>query len=670
MTQTSCLQGASVKIHTPADFSLLKFQAFAEANDLLGLDVESLPLDVIDKANMWGHLRSLWLRLVQVGNDEEAWNLDPQDPQQRAALVWLFRRQSSRFISWSPIDPICISVCLGVDITSRYFDGLTLALLLEPGELEAHGLKEWAARLGLPELREAEARLHERWDTLRQKAPVRPRKPRKGETDTDYQERLSTWQRANEAYERAYPVCGWNGWRDTPLLDPAYQEYAGLDAIVVFIIWPRLVEMCKERGVYGAVANEIWLQQFATRMTITGMRIDREWAQRHLDDVGARHHAAKAEFTQITGGILPGSIKRVEWFRSHGIESSGKTKTGAPSFGQQHVDDMIIKYAQNPGDSTETGRAALAILKRVAETKNLTDFVTTLLALCDPDGFVHPNIRTLGAETGRWTVGKPGVQTLSNGGAVRGCFSAADGYVLVSIDQSQIEVRIAAALSGETSLIEAFNRGEDAYDTVARTLFGNEFTKRQRSMAKRVVLATLYGAGVATIVRQLHDLDGIVVDERTVSEVRSQFRRQYRRIQEFARRVNNGEDVWLYSGRYVPGDMERTYRGINSYCQGTGRDTLMDTLRRAVQKGYGHTIRMTFHDEIMFELPVKGLRQALLDLRECFIVPFRDVSISCDIEVYPERWGEGMLIPRPEGLCRRVKDDQGTRYELEMEWVA
>lgn len=689
----SVLSGEPVTIRPPSDFDLVGFRAFVSRGDrFFGLDVESHPLfskrdaasAKLDPLNMYGPLRDVWLRLVQVGDLRESWNLDPRDPVQRAALVALFRDTRNQFTSQSAIDPLNILICLGVDITARYYDTLTLMLLREPGELESHGIKEWAARNGMPELSNLDGRLHQEFDRLKVPAPSKATARRlKGESPEDQAARVQRSEQAQANYLAEYPMCGWSGWRDIPLDNPVYQEYAGLDAITVRRIYPMLVEQCKAYGIpIETIKREMWLQQWVARRQVAGMPVDRAYADDLMNEYGAQHLQAKQEFVDLTT-FTPGQTAKVaDWLISEGIEFTAFTDPskdhpeGQPSLKQIHIDDLIIKYSSSQWSPrlSPQGHQALGIMKRFAETKNLYTFVSDLLRRIDADGRVHPNIRALGAETGRWTVNQPAVQTLSNRNPVRGCFVPSRlGNVLVSIDLSQIEVRIAAALAGETALIEAFNRGEDAYDTVARTIFGPGFTKAERAMAKRVVLATLYGAGIDTIVRQLHDIDGIVADPEVIGQVRRDFRRAYRRIQEFGRKVNTGEDVWLYSGRYVPGDKEKEYRGINSACQGSGRDILMDIVHRVCKAGYEATILMTIHDEILFDLPEAGLRAVLLELKRLFEVPFMAVKVAVDIEVYPERWGAGMLVPHHKGLCRKVKDDTvegGVRFDLERGWVS
>lgn len=651
-----------------------QFKLWCREAGFMGLDVESMPLDVLDKANMWaGWLRGKWTRTVQFGSETMAWVLRMDVPWQRALILWAITEPTLKYTTWTDIDVRALFADLNVDFTARYFDGITLALLLNPGEYTSHKLKDTCRDYGMPELPEAETRLKARQDELRVRRPSDNIKRRKNESELDWAARRIARDREQAEYDKLYPICGWNEWRDIPVTDEVFLEYGGLDAIGARLLYPLLVQACRDYGIpTDTIKLELKRQQRVVRRTIhRGILVDPDYTQEQLDTIGAQHAEAKAKFTALTG-LKAGSPFRHKWFSEQGMKFDKFTKPSAahpqgnPSLAKEDVKDLLFKYSKEEWRDTITPQAheGLALLREISETQNLTTFCTGLLSFLDPENRVRPSVRILGAETGRHTVTTPAVQTLSNGNPVRGCFPAPEGYVLASIDLSQIEVRIVAALSGETSLIEAFNRGEDAYNSVAEALFGPTFTKRERSVAKRVVLATIYGGGVDVIVQQLHDIDGITVGASLVAEVRTKFRRQYRKITEYSRKMGTGEDVWLYSGRYVPGDMDRPYRGVNSACQGSGRDILMDCEDRAVEAGYEDNIVLDIHDEILFMLPVVGLRQCLLDLKRAFEVSFKGVKVTCDIEVYLERWGKDMCIPHKTGLLDAKTKELKQAWEL------
>lgn len=689
------LGGTPVTVHESGTLDPGRLSAWMRAQapgTLLGLDSEGLPFNHEDRANHYGPLRSKWLRLVQVADANEAWNLDPGHPGHRRALDAILSGPARyRFVTWGSFDPEAVFTVLGHDITDRYYSGKTLADLLKPGPLEAHDLKEWAARLGMPELREAQAAQEAMWDRLKVDAPRKPVRPRRRqkETDDQYAERLTTWrldslvkwQRAvHEHYER-FPLreaaretatggykSGWSGWRDVPLHEPVYQLYAGLDAIAVRRAWPKMVEMAKEVGLGPALGREVRIEQVVTRhLKIQGTRVDVPHAETILGEVKPRHLEAKAAFLELTG-LKAGSPKRVEWLQAMGIKWPEKavTKTGAPSLGAQHVKDLLARYAGS--DVDPDAYRALQLIQEAGSTQNLTTFVGGILEMVDEDGRIHPTFNVLGAETGRWTARSPAVQTFSNKNGTRGIVVPETGHALVSIDQAQIEVRVFAGASECGDLIDAFNRGEDVYGVVAGRLFGPQWTKRDRALCKRIILGgCLYAGGPATLRTQLHDLDGVVISEDAIRQTRTDFYTAYPEGRKFIRRMTSDRDVWLPSGRYVPGDSEREYRGTNSYCQGTARDIIMDTLLDIARMGpkYAAMMRMFVHDEGIFSIPLDILEDTLVRFRGAFRRSFMGVKIDCDVEVYPERWGGEMATWKGPGRWVREFRGPDGKYTVE-----
>lgn len=677
------LGGRTVTIHETSTLDVGRFYDWTRqtSNRLLGLDVEGWPFNHEDRMNHYGPLSERWMRLCQFGSTTEAWNLDPLGvPSHREVVDRVLSDRWHQYTTWGPFDPEAIYQCLGHDITDRSYSGMTLANLHRPGPLEAHDLKAVSTMLGMPELEQVDDERESRWKGLAIPAPRKPVRPRlrKGETKDQYSERLFVWrteilvkwQRAVEEYYARYPLRaeeretaaggykqGWSGWRDIPRDDHWFQLYAGLDAIAARTAWPQQVDLVKERGVYRPLKDEVRLEQAMTRVKIHGTLIDIAHANKRLAEVRPVHEDAKAKFLELTG-LKVASSKRVEWLDERGMVWNPRavTDTGNWGLGKAHVTDYLAKHAPDEpggephGISQEVYRA-LELIKQAAETQNLVSFVGGMVQMADPRGRVHPSTNVLGAKTGRWTVKEPAVQTFSNTNGTRGIVIPEPGHVLVSIDQSQIEVRVFAAASRCEALIEAFNAGEDVYGTVAHRLFGGGWTKRDRSVCKRIILGgCLYCGGPDTLVTQLHDIDQLVIRRESVVETRDKFYKQYPEGRRFIRRMTSADDVWLPSGRYVPGDPEKEYRGTNSYCQGTARDLIVQTLLRCFDLGYERAVRMVVHDEIIFSLPIEGLERSLVELSGAFRVPFMDVKLDCDVEIHPVRWGgEGMIQFRGPG---------------------
>jgi len=135
--------------------------------------------------------------------------------------------------------------------------------------------------------------------------------------------------------------------------------------------------------------------------------------------------------------------------------------------------------------------------------KLLGTYIDLIPTLIKEDGRIHPTFIQTGAATGRMASTNPAVQNIpiktELGRNIRFAFVAAPGYSLVAVDYSQIELRIAAILSGDEKLISIFKGGEDVHAAVASQVFNtpiDQVTKDMRRKAKVINFGILYGMGV------------------------------------------------------------------------------------------------------------------------------------------------------------------------------
>ncbi len=136
-------------------------------------------------------------------------------------------------------------------------------------------------------------------------------------------------------------------------------------------------------------------------------------------------------------------------------------------------------------------------------SKLLSTYINTLPTLLDSEGRVHTTFRQIGAATGRLASVDPNLQNIpiktELGRAIRHAFVADKGSCLVSFDYSQIELRIAAFLSGDEGLTEIFTSGRDVHSEVAARVFHvkqEDVTYEMRRRAKVINFGILYGMGV------------------------------------------------------------------------------------------------------------------------------------------------------------------------------
>lgn len=143
------------------------------------------------------------------------------------------------------------------------------------------------------------------------------------------------------------------------------------------------------------------------------------------------------------------------------------------------------------------------------------------------DGRVYPSWQQVGAASGRMSCSTPNVQQLPRGG-YRSCVAAPPGRVLVRADYSQIELRIAAKVSGDRALLEAFRRGDDLHATTARSVLGiEEVTKDHRQLAKALNFGLLYGMGAAGFRRYARSQYGLALSDDEARRYRAAFFKSY-----------------------------------------------------------------------------------------------------------------------------------------------
>lgn len=308
-----------------------------------------------------------------------------------------------------------------------------------------------------------------------------------------------------------------------------------------------------------------------------------------------------------------------------------------------------------------------AILRYREVQKLVSTYIDALPTFVAADGRVHTTFIQTGAATGRMATQNPGLQNIpvrtEESRAIRRAFVASPGYQLVSIDYSQIELRVAAILSGDEKLIEIFKRGEDVHTGVAVRVFGvtpETVTKDMRRKAKVINFGILYGMGVNALRTNL--------GEDTPREEAQQFLNAYfntftrlatylEETKDFAR--THGYTETLYGRRrhfpgitsgapFIRAMAERM--AINAPVQGTAADMMRVAMNRIYayikNEVVNDTVRMVLqvHDELLFEIKedeldtaiptIKNLMEQVLEGYETYGVP-----ITAEVAV-GKNWGE------------------------------
>lgn len=195
-------------------------------------------------------------------------------------------------------------------------------------------------------------------------------------------------------------------------------------------------------------------------------------------------------------------------------------------------------------------------------------------------GRIHADYFQLGSRAGRMSCQRPNLQQVPRDKAYRACFRPAPGRVLVKADYSQIELRIAAELTGDKRLLAAYRTGEDVHTVTAAAVLGAQdgVTPSQRQAAKALNFGLLYGMGAKTLREHAATNYGVVLTQQEAEDFRAGFFRTYTGLQAWHRRQPpDPVDTRTVGGRRRLG-VQRFTEKLNTPVQGTGADGLKAAL--------------------------------------------------------------------------------------------
>ena len=298
---------------------------------------------------------------------------------------------------------------------------------------------------------------------------------------------------------------------------------------------------------------------------------------------------------------------------------------------------------------------ASALLSYKKITKVLSTYGVALLEKVE-DGRIYASWRQIGAGTGRMACKEPNLQNLPP--EVRRYVRAPEGRVLVKADYSQIELRIAALISEDKKMLEAYRRGEDLHSITAKGITGHsEVSKEERKLAKAVNFGLIYGQGAQGLKDYARSVYGVEMSLEEARLYRERFFETYPGIKRWHEhegreyRKSNTETRTL-TGRRRTGVTRVTER-LNSPVQGIGADGLKLALAYLWERRHecpGAVPILAVHDEIVVECyeddaeKIKTwLERAMVDGMEEVLNRPEAGGIRVPVEVeleYGRRWSE------------------------------
>jgi len=272
------------------------------------------------------------------------------------------------------------------------------------------------------------------------------------------------------------------------------------------------------------------------------------------------------------------------------------------------------------------------------------------------DGRVHASWRQLRAATGRMACDHPNLQNIPRSGPLRGYIRPPEGRVFVIADYSQIELRIAAKISGDTEMLSAYAEGRDLHTLTARSLTGREeIGKDDRKLAKAVNFGLLYGMGAQGLRSYALRSYGVCMSMEEAALYRMRFFQTYPGLKRWH---DNERRAWLCGEtetRTLTGrrrtNVEKLTDYLNALVQGTGADGLKLALALLWERRGecpGAVPVLVCHDEVIVECDAEQaadvrawLEKAMIEGMDAVMNGTDEVDIPVEVEARIARsWGD------------------------------
>ena len=400
-------------------------------------------------------------------------------------------------------------------------------------------------------------------------------------------------------------------------------EYAAQDADFALRLEAHLRAQMDAKQLEMYEKMELPVAQVLFEMERNGVQIDRAELARQSAELGAELMKLEQEAYTAAGQPFnlnsPKQLQEI-LFDKMGIPTKGlkKTAKGGISTNEAVLEQLAPDY---PLPKIILQNRSLAKLK-----STYTDKLPEMIS--PKDGRVHTTYAQAVAITGRLASNNPNLQNIpirtAEGRRVRRAFTAPQGSVIVSADYSQIELRIMAHLSGDKTLITAFQNGEDVHRRTAAEVFGiapENVSSEQRRYAKTINFGLIYGMGQYGLAKSLG------IDNISAKNFIDRYFARYPGVAEYMQRTKEQAAVQgfvetLFGRRlYLPDIRNKNANAragaeraaINAPMQGTASDlikrAMIDVSRWLVSDDLQSKLIMQVHDELVLEVP-----EAELDL--------------------------------------------------------
>ena len=439
---------------------------------------------------------------------------------------------------------------------------------------------------------------------------------------------------------------------DTLLVDE-FARYLSKIGLGILDIYDEINHILHKEELYDIlIQNEMPLIPVLSLMERKGIKIDVSYfknysleLEKELAKIEKAIYKEAGEEFNINSPKQLGDILFVKM----NLPSGKKTKTG------YSTDVMVLEDLESYG--YDIARLLLDYRKL---NKLKTTYVDTLPNLVDSNSRIHTSFNQIGTATGRLSSSDPNLQNIpvktDDGIKIREGFVAGEGKVLMSIDYSQVELRVLTSMSKDENLIEAYREEKDLHDLTARRIFNlsdsDDVTREQRTIAKIINFSIIYGKTAFGLAKELK------IPVKDASEYIKKYFEQYPRVTTFEKEViefgeEHGYVKTLFGRkRYISGidSKNKTIKAqaermaVNTVIQGTAAEVLKKVMLKVYETLKDKddiALLLQVHDELIFEVEessVEKYSEILADIMKN-TVKLEDVNLNININI-GKNWAE------------------------------
>jgi DNA polymerase-1 len=404
-----------------------------------------------------------------------------------------------------------------------------------------------------------------------------------------------------------------------------------------------------EEGLLDIYKNiELPLTPILAQMENSGILVNKEKLEKLAKDLKQTIQTNELEMLRLAGeDFNPNSPAQVGELIFEKLKiSQDKKKTATGQFRTDH--ETLEKLKNNHP-------LIPLLLEHRENQKVLSGFVEPLLTLQEKDGRIHTTFLQTKTGTGRLSSENPNLQNIPQESSwsttLRNAFESAPGFSLVSLDYSQLELRLLSVISEDIGLKTAFLNGEDIHTLTASKVFNVKkdlVSKEMRRLAKTLNFGVIYGMGARAFASQ----SGL--DPNTAKKMIEEYFEAFPSVKAWQKKtieeakqngfVKNlsGRKRWFKEG--PPAVWERA--AINMPIQSLGADILKRATIRIAdylqQKNLWNSevrLLLSIHDELLFEIRDDILEKTISPIKELMEQAGEGITLKAEVKI-GKTWGQ------------------------------